>query len=75
MVDGRLKSDEELKQIFESIGITDQSDVITTCGSGVTAAIINAALLSIGNQSIAIYDGSWTEWGGLEAMPVATGRE
>ena len=75
MSEGRLKSDEELKQIFESIGITDQSDVITTCGSGVTAAIINAALLSIGNTSVSIYDGSWTEWGGLDEMPVSTGRE
>jgi len=75
MNDGRLKSDEELKQIFEGMGITDRTDVITTCGSGVTAAIINAALLSIGNQTVSIYDGSWTEWGALDAMPVATGRE
>lgn len=75
MSEGRLKSAEELKRIFDAIGITEHSDVITTCGSGVTAAIINAALLSIGNQSVAIYDGSWTEWGALEAMPVATGRE
>lgn len=75
MSEGRLKSDEELKQIFNDIGITEHSDVITTCGSGVTAAIISAALLSIGNQSAAIYDGSWTEWGGLDEMPIATGRD
>ena len=75
MSEGCLKSDEELKQIFDAIGITAESDVITTCGSGVTAAIISAALLSIGNTSVSIYDGSWTEWGALDSMPVATGRD
>jgi thiosulfate/3-mercaptopyruvate sulfurtransferase len=47
--------------------------VITSCGSGVTAAILSLALGSIGHPPVALYDGSYTEWGGRADVPVATG--
>lgn len=69
---GFLKSNEQLQEILASRGVTGDSAVITTCGSGVTAAVISLALECIGVPDVALYDGSWTEWGALEDMPVAT---
>ena len=46
---------------------------MTTCGSGVTAAILSLALASLGNRAVALYDGSWAEWGSREDTEVATG--
>ncbi len=48
--------------------------VITTGGSGVTAAVLSFALASLGKTDVALYDGSWAEWGGHEHLPVATGK-
>ena len=70
---GYLKSDEELQVLLQERGVGKQSSVITTCGSGVTAAVISLALECIGVSDVALYDGSWTEWGALPDMPVATG--
>ena len=71
--DGYLKSDDELRVLLQERGVTEGSSVITTCGSGVTAAVITLALECIGVSSVSLYDGSWTEWGGMPDMPVATG--
>lgn len=71
--DGYLKPDDELRVLLHERGVTNSRSVITTCGSGVTAAVINLALECIGVSDVALYDGSWTEWGGLPEMPVATG--
>ncbi len=71
--DGYLKPDDELRVLLHERGVTNSSSVITTCGSGVTAAVISLALECIGVSDVALYDGSWTEWGGLPDMPVATG--
>ena len=61
--DGTLKDSETLAEIFRALGVNRRKPVITSCGSGVTAAILVLALQIIGNRQTAIYDGSWTEWG------------
>ncbi|WAP70317.1 3-mercaptopyruvate sulfurtransferase [Jiella pelagia] len=72
--DGRLRSPEELRKAFVEAGIDPQRPVVTSCGSGVTAAVINLALESLGNHASRLYDGSWTEWGSAKDTPVETGR-
>ena len=71
--DGTMKSPLQLKAVFEAAGIDLKKPVITTCGSGVTAAILSLALERIGHRSHALYDGSWAEWGMYEDLRVATG--
>jgi len=48
--------------------------VVTTCGSGVTAAVITLALESLGYSDNMLYDGSWSQWGALPDTPVETGK-
>lgn len=71
--DATLKEPDALRAIFDAAGADLSKPVITTCGSGVTAAIINLALARIGNINNALYDGSWAEWGAFPTVPVATG--
>ncbi|MCP4935245.1 MAG: 3-mercaptopyruvate sulfurtransferase [bacterium] len=71
--DGCLKPVDELQAVFAARGFDPAKPVITTCGSGVTAAVICLALECIGVSGARIYDGSWSEWGGREDLPVATG--
>lgn len=61
--DGTMKPTSELIEIFNSVGLKSDQAVITSCGSGVTAAVVNLALEIIGHANHALYDGSWTEWG------------
>ncbi|MBI1365946.1 MAG: 3-mercaptopyruvate sulfurtransferase [Alphaproteobacteria bacterium] len=61
--DGTLKPPEALKKIFAAVGVRDGARVITSCGSGVTAAILSLALEAIGRTAHGLYDGSWAEWG------------
>ena len=63
----------ELKAIFESSGVDLSKPVVTTCGSGVTAAILSLALERIGHRNHALYDGSWSEWGMYDGLKVETG--
>lgn len=70
---GKLKSINELRDIFESNSIAFDKKVITTCGSGVTAAVINLALNSIGKTDVQLYDGSWSEWGARDDTAVEIG--
>ena len=63
LIDGALASNEVLRARFEAAGVTPDSFVITSCGSGVTATIANLALECIGHPRHALYDGSWSEWG------------
>ncbi len=72
---GRLKNLDALRQTFANAGIDLTKPVVTTCGSGVTAAIITLALQSLGHTDNTLYDGSWSEWGGRPDTPVAIGRE
>ena len=71
--DGRLVSLPELASLFASVGISTDAEVVTTCGSGVTAAIITLALDSVGHTRHRLYDGSWSQWGGRDDTPVRTG--
>ena len=71
--DGTLKSPEALAATFAAAGIDPAKPVITSCGTGVTAAILTLALTQIGAKNHALYDGSWTEWGGDPDSPVVIG--
>ena len=72
---GRFKSLPELRKTIEAAGIDLAKPVVTSCGSGVTAAIITLALTSLGHSDNTLYDGSWTEWGGQSDTPVVTGKD
>ena len=61
--DGTMKEKKDLLEAFKSVGIDLAKPVITTCGSGITAAILYLALDLVGHRNISLYDGSWVEWG------------
>lgn len=71
--DGTMKDVGGLKSAFETAGVDLSKPAITSCGSGVTAAILNLALERMGKKDHSLYDGSWTEWGAFPTLPVATG--
>ncbi|MGA9411599.1 MAG: 3-mercaptopyruvate sulfurtransferase [Roseobacter sp.] len=71
--DRTMKSPEECRAVFEAAGVDLSKPVITTCGSGVTAAILALALERLGHRQWSLYDGSWAEWGMFPTVPVATG--
>lgn len=71
--DGRLVSRERIQAAFKDAGIDLERPIITTCGSGVTAAILTLALESIGKEPKRLYDGSWSEWGSRPDLPVERG--
>jgi len=72
--DGKLLPPEELRQRFEDAGVDLSKPVVTSCGSGITAAVITLALETLGHSANRLYDGSWTEWGGRPDTPVVKGR-
>jgi thiosulfate/3-mercaptopyruvate sulfurtransferase len=71
--DGTLKSVAELRDIFKSAGVDEARPVVASCGSGVTAGVIAFALAQLGHPDTAVYDGSWTEWGSREELPIEKG--
>lgn len=73
--DGEFLSVDELRAVLLQAGIDLSRPVVTSCGSGVTAAAISLALASVGHTDNRLYDGSWTEWGGRNDTPVATGKD
>jgi thiosulfate/3-mercaptopyruvate sulfurtransferase len=71
--DGTMKAPAELKAAFEAAGVDLAKPVVTSCGSGITACALAFALHRIGKDDVALYDGSWTEWGADPGTPKATG--
>ncbi|NGO50567.1 3-mercaptopyruvate sulfurtransferase [Allomesorhizobium camelthorni] len=72
---GKLLPVNRLKEVLEDAGIDLSKPVVTSCGSGITAAAITLALESVGHTDNQLYDGSWTEWGGRSDTPVETGKD
>ena len=70
---GALLPAERLRPLFEGVGIDSGAPIVTTCGSGVSAAILALALARLGRLDVPVYDGSWSEWGARADTPVATG--
>lgn len=68
--DGFLRPANDLRQIFANLDTT--KPLIASCGSGVTACSLALALYYLGNQNVAVYDGSWSEWGMRADMPIET---
>jgi thiosulfate/3-mercaptopyruvate sulfurtransferase len=73
IADGRLKDPDGLLAIFESANVNLTKPTITSCGSGVTAAIILFALATLGSDRLSLYDGSWAEWGARSDTPISLG--
>ncbi len=70
---GTMKDPDALKAAFLAAGIDLTKPVITTCGSGISAAILSLALERIGHRNHSLYDGSWAEWGMYDDLKVAKG--
>ncbi|CTQ62964.1 MULTISPECIES: 3-mercaptopyruvate sulfurtransferase [Stappiaceae] len=69
---GTFRTKDELKQIYQEAGVDLEKPVTTTCGSGVTAAILTLGLTVLGSRDLALYDGSWTDWGGREDTEIVS---
>ncbi len=74
IADGALRNASEIFKALKGAGIDPEKPVISSCGSGVTAPILNLALAAIGVDAMRVYDGSWVEWGGRQDCPVIGGN-
>jgi len=70
---GTMKPLDDLRHAFANAGLDLDKPVVTSCGSGVSAAVLTLALYRLGVRGSALYDGSWTEWGMKDGPPIATG--
>lgn len=73
IADGRLANEEVLRRTILDAGIDPDKPLVTSCGSGVTAPLLNLALAQLGVEALSVYDGSWAEWGGRDDLPVVAG--
>src|SRR3546814_328990 len=72
--DGTWKRGDALRQAFTDAGVDLSRPIVTSCGSGITASVLLFGLYLLGKHDFALYDGSWTEWGGDPSTPKATGH-
>jgi thiosulfate/3-mercaptopyruvate sulfurtransferase len=72
--DGTLKSPREIERLFEDADVDLNKPVVASCGSGVTACVLALGLAQTGHRRIAVYDGSWSEWGADQSLPIETGE-
>ena len=72
--DGKMVGKDELRAQLEAAGLDLAKPVVTSCGSGVSAAIVSLALETLGHADNRLYDGSWAEWGGQADTPVVKGK-
>ena len=71
--DGTMKDADALRAVFEAAGVDLSRPVISSCGSGVTACVVDLALERVGHKQHAVYDGSWAEWGAYPDLAIETG--
>ena len=69
--DGTLQAPDELRAAMRAAGVDLARPIVTSCGSGVTASVLALALHRLGRPDVAVYDGSWSEWGGRSDTPIA----
>lgn len=68
--DNTLKGSKDLKEAIAAAGVDLEQPIVTSCGSGVTACNLALAFALLGKWDVAVYDGSWTEWGGNPRLPI-----
>ncbi|WNK49699.1 3-mercaptopyruvate sulfurtransferase [Pantoea agglomerans] len=68
---GKLKPEAELQTLFADAGVDITQPVVASCGSGVTAVVVILALTALGARDVTLYDGSWSEWGSRDDLPIA----
>jgi len=75
IADGTMKDPATIRKAFEAAGVDLEKPIVTSCGSGVNAATLTLALdmIGVGVEQTALYDGSWTEWGGRDDTEIAVG--
>jgi thiosulfate/3-mercaptopyruvate sulfurtransferase len=71
--DGRLKRGEQLRELMRCVGIDPALSTTVYCGSGGSSPVLALALAALGNDTVAVYDGSWSEWNLDDDLPIATG--
>lgn len=69
ILNGKLKENTKLKEIFNAVN-PEEKQMIFSCGSGITACVLALAATTLGYENLAVYDGSWTEWGSLTHLPI-----
>ena len=70
VINGELKTTDELEAIFARQGVDLHKPIIVSCGSGVTAAVVALALATLDAPDVTLYDGSWSEWGARDDLPI-----